>query len=150
MQTYLVHMRKPHHFFNHWKEPHVLTFQLVVGGKITSMLINPFMWALTIIYFLFRPIVGPTIESFYPAPVLYMALFSLIIGNFLYMYYYMIGCAKREYHDIIKYVFLVPLYWLAMSLAAWTAIYLLIKKPHHWSKTKHGLHLKDNIVDLST
>lgn len=151
MQTYLVHMRKPHHFFTHWKEPHVLTFQLIVGGKIMSMLINPFMWVITISYFVFRPIIGPTIESFYPAPVLYMALFSLIIGNFLYMYYYMIGCAKRDYHDIIKYAFLVPIYWLAMSVAAWTAIYLLIKKPHHWSKTKHGLHLKKtlDIPDLT-
>lgn len=149
MQTYLVHMRNPHHFIQNWKDPHVLTFQLIVGGKIMSMFINPFMWAITISYFLFRPIIGPTIESFYPAPVLYMALFSLVIGNFLYMYYYMIGCAKRDYDDIIKYAFLVPFYWLAMSAAAWVAFYLLIRKPHHWSKTKHGLHLgsKKNYAD---
>ncbi len=143
MQTYLVHMRKPQDFFTHWKEPHAITFQLVVGGKILSMFINPFMWIITISYFVFRPIVGPSIESFYPAPILYMGLFSLVIGNFLYMYYYMIGCAKRDYHDIIKYAFLVPFYWLFMSIAAWTSVYLLIKNPHHWSKTKHGLHLKE-------
>ncbi|MEK7522562.1 MAG: glycosyltransferase, partial [Patescibacteria group bacterium] len=123
IQTYLVHMRNPKHFMRDWKEPHVVTFQLVVGGKILSMFINPIMWIITVSYFAFRPIIGTFIESFYPAPVLYLAVFSLVFGNFLYMYYYMIGCAKREHDDIIKYVFLVPFYWLAMSMAAWKAVY---------------------------
>ena len=57
------------------------------------------------------------------------------------MYYYMIGCAKREHDDIIKYVFLVPFYWLAMSMAAWKAVYEIISDPHYWAKTNHGLHL---------
>ncbi|MEP7167085.1 MAG: glycosyltransferase [Candidatus Woesebacteria bacterium] len=141
MQTYLVHMRRPGEFMKQWDEPHVITFQLVVGGKILSMLINPLMWVLTIAYFLFRPIIGPAIESFYPAAVLYMAVFSLVFGNFLYAYYYMVGCARRNHDELIKFVFLVPLYWLAMSFAAWKAIRELIVRPHHWAKTKHGLHL---------
>ncbi len=141
IQTYLVHMRNPKHFMRDWQEPHVITFQLVVGGKIMSMFINPVMWIITISYFALRPIIGVFIESFFPAPVLYMAVFSLVFGNFLYMYYYMIGCAKREYDDIIKYVFLVPFYWLGMSMAAWHAVYKIIRDPHYWSKTKHGLHL---------
>lgn len=141
MQSYLVHMRRPQEFIKNWREPHVLTFQLVVGGKVLSMLINPFMWIITLTYFLFRPIVGPTIESFYPPLILYMGTICLILGNFLYMYYYMIGCSKREHDDLIKYSLLVPFYWLAMSAAAYVAIWKLIVAPHHWSKTKHGLHL---------
>jgi hypothetical protein len=53
----------------------------------------------------------------------------------------MIGCAKHGHHELIKYVFLIPFYWLAMSVAAWIALYKLVVAPHHWSKTKHGLHL---------
>lgn len=83
IQTYLVHMRDPRHFMKDWKEPHVVTFQLVVGGKILSIFINPIMWIITISYFAFRPIIGTFIESFFPAPVLYMAIFSLVFGNFL-------------------------------------------------------------------
>lgn len=146
MQSYLVHMRNPKEFITSWKEVHVITFQMIVGGKVMSMLINPIMWIITICYFVFRAHIGTFIESFFPTPILYMGVFSMIIGNFLYFYYYMIGCAKREHFDIIKYVFLVPLYWLAMSIAAWTALYLLIKQPHHWSKTKHGLHLKNTVT----
>jgi cellulose synthase/poly-beta-1,6-N-acetylglucosamine synthase-like glycosyltransferase len=143
IQTYLVHMRDPRHFMKDWKEPHAVTFQLVVGGKILSMFINPVMWIITISYFAFRPILGTFIESFFPAPVLYMAVFSLVFGNFLYMYYYMIGCAKREYDDIIKYVFLVPFYWLMMSMAASKAVYKIFVDPHYWAKTNHGLHLNN-------
>jgi hypothetical protein len=62
------------------------------------------------------------------------------------MYYYMIGCARREHYTLIKYVFLVPFYWLAMSVAAWRALYEIFAKPHHWSKTRHGLHLDKSHV----
>ncbi len=141
IQSYLVHMRKPKEFMRDWKEPHVVTFQLVVGGKVLSMFINPLMWLITISYFVFRAQIGTFIEQFYPTPILYMATFCIVFGNFLYVYYYMIGCAKREYYDIIKYVFLVPLYWLGMSMAAWVAVYQFIKAPHYWQKTLHGLHL---------
>lgn len=150
MQTYLVHMRRPSEFKNTRQEPHLLAFQIIVGGKILSMFINPFMWITTILYFTLRPIVGPTIEQLFPGPVLYMGVFCLIAGNFLYLYYYMIGCAKREQYDLIKYVFLVPLYWIAMSIAAWKAVYQLFRKPHFWPKTIHGLHLQKQKIPKTT
>jgi len=150
IQTYLVHMRKPGQFIKRWRDPHVITFQLIVGGKIMSMFINPTMWAITILYFTMRSTYGVFIESFFPTPVLYMGVFSLIFGNFLYLYYYMIGCAKREHNDLIKYAFLVPFYWLAMSIAAWIAVYELIFRPHFWQKTNHGLHLANLELSKST
>lgn len=142
MQTYLVHMRYPHILLSENFKAHFATFQLVVGGKIASLFINPFMWLTTIAYFTLRVQLGPTIEQFFPGPIFYMGVFSLIFGNFLYMYYYMIACAKRQQFDLIKYVFLIPLYWLAMSIAAWKGLFQLIFKPHYWPKTRHGLHLK--------
>lgn len=141
IQTYLVHMRSPVSLLGQKRKLNIITFQLIVGGKIFSMFINPLMWVMTISYFMFRPVVGPFIESLFPPLVFYMAAFSLVLGNFLYLYYYMIGCAKRGYDDIMKYVFLVPLYWLAMSIAAWKALWQVIVNPHYWHKTKHGLHL---------
>ncbi len=138
MQTYLVHMRNPYKFFKEYGW-HALLFQLVMGGKIAFMLINPFMWLLTISYFGLYAIVGPTIETFYPSIIFYMAVTSLIFGNFLFIYYYMIGAAKREHWTIIKWIFLVPIYWLLVSVAAGIALYQLIVKPHYWEKTVHGL-----------
>src|SRR5205823_3566646 len=86
--------------------------------------------------------IGTFIETFFPPPILYMGTVSLVIGNFLYLYYYMIGAAKRKHYRIIKYALIVPIYWLAMSISAWFSLYKIIKEPYYWAKTKHGLHLK--------
>ncbi len=142
IQTYLVHMRRPHEFITDWSNPHLLTFQLVVGGKILSSLINPFLWLMTIAYFIFRAQLAPFIESLYIAPAYYLAVVSLIFGNFLYFYNYMIGAAKKNQWDLMKYGFVVPFYWIMMSVSSWKALQQIILNPHYWDKTKHGLHLK--------
>ncbi|MBP7927519.1 glycosyltransferase, partial [Patescibacteria group bacterium] len=141
MQTFFVHMRDPINFFKTHKF-HALIFQLVIGLRIYFMLINPILWLTTIAYFVFYAHVGAAIEAVYPTTVFYMAAFSLVFGNFVYMYNYMIGCAKRGHWSLIKFALLIPFYWLLISVAAVMAFYQLIFKPHHWEKTVHGLHLK--------
>ncbi|MBI2595067.1 MAG: glycosyltransferase, partial [Candidatus Colwellbacteria bacterium] len=134
-------MRSPGHLTREGRRHHLPVFHLVVGGKVMSMFINPLMWVITASYFIFRAEIGGFIESFFPAPVLYIGVTAFVLGNFMYFYYYMIGCAKRGYDELIKYVFLVPFYWLGMSIAAWKALYEIIVNPHYWAKTMHGLHL---------
>ncbi len=141
IQTYLVHSRNPSEFLQKGRAHHLFFFQLVVGGKIFSIFVNPFLWLMTIVYFAFRSTVGNVIDSFFPTPILYMGVFCLAFGNLMYLYAYMVGCAKRGYFDLIKYAYLVPAYWLFMSVAAWQALYEIIIKPHYWAKTLHGLHL---------
>lgn len=140
LQTYLVHMRDPISFVKS-QGIHALIFQLVIGMRMIFMLVNPILWTLTISYFVLYRFVGPAIEALYPAPIFYMAVTSLIFGNFMYFYNYMIGCAKREQWSLIKFVFLIPFYWLMMSIASGLAFYQLITKPHYWEKTHHGFHI---------
>lgn len=143
IQTYFVHMRD----ISSFSKENILNFpafQLIVGGKVLSLYINPIMWAITISYFVFRSSTGAFIESLYVTPIFYMGAFSLFVGNFIYFYNYMLGSAKRGRYDMVKYAFFVPIYWLFMSFASWLALYRLVRTPHHWSKTKHGLHLKKN------
>ncbi len=142
MQTFLVHTRQPRQIQKHPFDLHIFTFYLVVGGKVLSILANPLMWLLTISYFILKPLVGEAIESVYPAPVFYIALITLVIGNLLYLYYFMLGTAQRGQWNLIKFVVIVPFYWLMMSIAAMYAFYQLIVKPHYWEKTTHGLHLQ--------
>ena len=141
MQTYLVYMRNPVSFFKE-NGIHAVLFQLVVGFKIIFGLINPFLWGTTIAYFTARATVGPVIEELYPPAIFILAVFSGIFGNFLFFYYYMIGCVKRGHWGITKYVYLMPFYWFITSIAAYLAFYQLLIKPHYWEKTTHGLHLK--------
>lgn len=140
MQTYLVHMRNPYQLVKK-QGIHALFFNLVVGGKIAFMFINPFLWMATIGYFAMHAQLGAIIESLFPSYIFYMALFSLVFGNFLFMFYYMIGCAKRDHWSVVKYVYLIPFYWIMTSIAAVIALQQLFFKPHYWEKTVHGLHL---------
>lgn len=140
MQTYLVHMRHPFSFLRE-NGIHALLFQLIVGAKLSFLFINPILWLTTIAYFTLYAYVGPTIEILYPTWIFYMAAISLVFGNFFYLYYYMVGCAKRHHWPLIKYVFFVPLYWVLGSTAAYIALYELLVKPHYWQKTVHGLNL---------
>lgn len=143
IQTYLVHMRDPLGFIRTNGIRAFLYFQLVIGAKVSAMLVNPIMWFLFLTYFIFRPQIGEFIETLFPPPVYYAATFSLLIGNFVYFYNYMLALAAKKKYELVKYAYLVPLYWLMMSVAAWTAVFRLIRQPHYWSKTIHGLHLKN-------
>jgi len=146
MQTYLVHTR--HSTLSaKGKRKHSLIFQLVIGGKIAFVLINPFLWVATFSYFALYAYVGPAIEALYPSIVFYMAVTSLVFGNFLFLYYYMIGLAKKGQWNLIKFVFLIPLYWLMISISAFIALYQLIFKPHYWEKTVHGFHLNKAVKE---
>lgn len=139
-QTYLVHMRNPIRFFREFGRQ-ALIFQLVIGMRTTFMLINPFLWLMTFAYFAFYAQVGLLIESLFPPIVFYTAVIALIAGNFLHIYAYMIGCAKRGSWGTVKYVYFMPFYWLLSSIASFMAFYQLITKPFYWEKTNHGLHL---------
>ncbi len=141
IQTYLVHMRDPIRFHKEFGLQ-ALIFQLVVGARMTFILINPILWAATISYFTLYKFVGPAIESLYPTPVFYIAVTSLVFGNFIYFYNYMMACAKKGQWSLVKWVFLIPIYWLITSIAAAVAFYQLIVAPHFWEKTEHGLHLE--------
>lgn len=141
MQTYLVHMRNIIPFIRSKGIWHNAIFQLTVGGKIAFSLLNPVLWIITILYFTAYPIFGPAMQAIYQPPFSYLAVFSWVFGNFLFLYSYMIAVAKRKQWDIAKYVLLIPAYWLMMSAAAVIALYQLILKPHYWEKTIHGFHL---------
>ncbi len=150
IQTYFVHMRNPWELIKTGRLKELLTFQLVVGTKILSLFVNPLMWAITVTYFVFRAKYGPAIETLFPSGVFYIGAFSLVFGNFIYLYNYMIAAMKRDYGDIVKYVFVVPFYWLFMSVASWKALYEIFVKPHYWAKTIHGLHLgQQKIADAA-
>lgn len=141
MQTYLVHMRK-HEQGKKMTAFHNAIFQMNVGGKIAFILINPILWVITIMYFTLLSYVGSFIELLYLTPVFYMAVFSLAFGNFMFIYLYMVGCAKRNQWNLMKYIYFVPFYWLLISIAGQIALYQLLFKPHYWEKTIHGLHVK--------
>jgi hypothetical protein len=40
-------------------------------------------------------------------------------------------------------MFMLPVYWVLQSIAAWKGLYQLLTKPHYWEKTTHNLAAHD-------
>lgn len=149
MQTYFVHMRRPAHYLREGSLRDLLWLQYTVGSRVAMLFINPLMWLLLAIYLLFQSEVATAFHILYPRPVLYIGAACLIFGNFFFLYTYLIGCIRRKQYSLMKWTFLIPLYWMLMSVAACIALVQLILKPHYWEKTQHGFHLQARARNVS-
>lgn len=143
MQTYLVHMRHP---FRLWRQLDVRAFcdfQVLVGGSVLMLLINPLMWALTVTYLASgnADLMGE-IRSLFPPVVYYPSLLCFVAGNFLFFYASLYVCVRHGYHALTRYALLSPLYWVLMSAGAWAGFFSLVRHPHYWAKTEHGVSLE--------
>lgn len=135
MQTYLVHMRRPVALYRSLGHSGFWGFQFFIGGPPLTMLINPLLW-LIFLATLFFPV--DSFSEILPGPILYMALFNLLVANLMYVYFGIVAAFKRRYYDLVPYGLLQPLYWVLHSIAAYKAAWQLVFAPHYWEKTQHG------------
>lgn len=145
MQTYLVHMREPMHYLRQKRLRELFSLQVVIGGKTAILLINPLMWLLLTLSLIFRQQVASAFGTLFPAPILFIGVITLFLGNFFYGFIYLLGCMKREQFSLVKWMLLIPVYWFLASVAACMALYELFTRPHYWQKTMHGLHLNNTV-----
>ena len=147
LQTYLVHMQHPARLYHELGPVSFLDFQLLVGGSCFSLLINPLMWGLTLLYaFNKGSIIGGYIESFFPPAVYLVGLLCLVFGNFIFFYVNVYVCVRRGYLDLVRYTLFGPLYWALMSAGAWMGFFSLVFRPFYWAKTEHGASLEKRAV----
>ena len=137
-------MRRPLRFLRPSNFRNFLALQLVVGGKVVVLFINPCMSIIVFVYFSLRSQVEPFYKELFSPPVLYMGLLCFVFGNFFYVYSNVMGCMKREHYSLIKWALFIFCYWVMASIAGFIALFQLIFKPHYWEKTHHGLHLQSN------
>ena len=46
----------------------------------------------------------------------------------------------KRVRKLVPQLIFIPVYWLFISAAAYRAVYQLVKAPHYWEKTEHGLY----------
>lgn len=54
----------------------------------------------------------------------------------------LLGMKRRGLLSLWPKLFLLPLYFSIISVAAWTSLYDLVRRPYYWCKTEHGLHAR--------
>lgn len=135
VQTYLVHMRHPRQLIKEmgWKQ--FFYFQLTFGGNIFLPLVNPLLWAVTLL-----TLTVPGIFQFlFFYPIVYFCMFNLIVGNIVYILLHMGPYIIKKNYTSIPLAVIIPLYWVLISVGAWRGTLQLITKPFYWEKTEHGI-----------
>lgn len=137
MQTALVYNRNPIKLLRFVGLKNWLAFQLLVAGTPLLFLINPIIW----MFFIFWVTgIGELYLPALPDYVNVMGGVNLVIGNFIAIYFNMLGVFKRKQFTLLPMAFLNPFYWLFFhSVAAYKALWQLFTKPFYWEKTQHGL-----------
>jgi glycosyltransferase XagB len=137
-QTWLVHMRSPWQLLRELGLRRFCGFHLTLGFGSLTGLMNPLFWALTCIYLIHGP---AGISELFPGAVLYLGVLSLLVGNLLMIFSMMAGCMDRGLHGAVVTMLAVPVYWALMSVAAYKALFQLMRpsRRHFWELTEHGL-----------
>ncbi|MFA9459276.1 glycosyltransferase family 2 protein [Thiohalorhabdus methylotrophus] len=136
MQTYLVHMRRPLHLYRTLGHTGFWGFQFFIGGSVLNALLAPVLYLMFAWWLITH---GRALDPLFPAHILNISLFNLLIGNGFLIYLSMVSVFKRHLYRLIPYALTAPAYWLLQSVAAYKALWQLIHKPFFWEKTAHGL-----------
>lgn len=142
MQTYLVHMRNPIKFYKMTGGPGFWGFQFFVGGTVLTPLLVPFTLIPYVVWLCTRTTM---LDELFPPFVMYMNLFTLLIGNGFFIYLTLLASFKRRYYRLAPYALTVPAYWILQTIAAFKGLWQLISKPFYWEKTTHGISKQTEI-----
>lgn len=135
MQTWIVHFRNPAHFFKNASLGSALITQALLTGTLVSALFHPLL-VLKATYLTFL---------FYTAPLTHhlttiaaIDWTSIVLSYVGYMALCWRGTNEQVKQKVGLRILLTPIYWMAISLAAWRALIQLNTKPFHWEKTPHN------------
>jgi cellulose synthase/poly-beta-1,6-N-acetylglucosamine synthase-like glycosyltransferase len=134
LQTWFVHMRNPVRLWRELGPSGFLTFQLVIGGTVLSALVHPIFLALLGAQIAHGAVLA---EQAMPFTTLYSGAF--VTGYAASATLALMGLARRRLLANAWIVLLMPVHWLLLSAAAWYAVVMLVRAPHRWDKTEHGL-----------
>ena len=140
-QTWLVHFRHPFRLSRDLGFAGTLVFHSMITGTIVSALVHPLL-----LYFIALQ-VGQVVNSglwiTLTRPLFILDVATILLG---YATFSALAWRTLPIHDLShlrRKLWAVPLYWMLLSVAAWRAVWHLIRRPHEWEKTPHGLILSN-------
>jgi cellulose synthase/poly-beta-1,6-N-acetylglucosamine synthase-like glycosyltransferase len=144
MQTWAVHMRSPRRLWQDLGPRGFFALNIAIGGNVLTALVHPFFVAELVLavvnhmtgrdVWLFKSALAPL----HDATIVSGYLAAILIGA--------MGLLRRGLPGSLWVLVLMPLYWFALSLAAWRALFQFLHKPYHWEKTEHGLARSSQFV----
>jgi cellulose synthase/poly-beta-1,6-N-acetylglucosamine synthase-like glycosyltransferase len=137
MQTWLVHMRGPRRLLADLGAVRFAFAQVLLAGMVVSALAKV-VFVGTLVWIAWLYFGSGAIGAYH------RALFAIDAANVVVGYAAFLVLGWRtllpgERADFGRVLCCTPAYWLAMSIAAWRAVWQLHWNPHHWEKTDHPL-----------
>ncbi|WP_428699942.1 glycosyltransferase family 2 protein [Stappia sp.] len=138
LQTLLVTLRDPFALAGEMRRTRLAVLLVYLLGMVVTLAAHPVFVAILLLYgsgladlqFYADALTGVTFTLAGVSVVLcYASMTLLAIG----------GSAARNRLPALHDLLLIPVYWLAQSLAFYAAVIDLVRQPHNWSKTEHGL-----------
>ena len=147
-QTHFVHSRnwaETLRGLGLWK---TFGFILTVGGQALTLCLNPLYalmlvawcwWRWPLVYFDFTTAEEIAYTGWSKLSWVFFGIgATLFAANFVLIGVNLLACARRNLWRLWIYALCSPFYWLLMGLGAWKGTLQLLRRPHHWEKTRHG------------
>jgi len=134
MQTFIVHNRRPWMLWRDMGWRNFLAFEIHVGSLIVSPLLHTtFLAGLAVTLLLGRQPFGDV------GPASLAALGILLLGYGGSFALVVAGLLRLGQRRLLLMQLLLPAYWVLHALATLRAGHQLLRRPHFWGKTTHGL-----------
>jgi cellulose synthase/poly-beta-1,6-N-acetylglucosamine synthase-like glycosyltransferase len=134
-QTFIVHNRRPGRLLADLGWRNFLGLELWLGSLILSPLLHTVFVASILVEVLATG--EPPFMPFGPAAALALTIFVLGYGGSFAVT--LVGLRRTGQRHLLFIQALLPLYWLLHSVATIQAGWQLVRRPHFWAKTPHGL-----------
>lgn len=138
LQTLLVTLRDPFALAAEMSRTRLAVLLVYLLGMVVTLAAHPVFVVILLLYgsgladlqFYADALTGVSFTLAGVSVVLcYASMTLLAIG----------GAAARNRLPALHDLLLIPVYWLAQSLAFYAAVVDLVRRPHRWRKTEHGL-----------
>ncbi len=136
MQTYLVHMRSPRRLWRELGGRRFLGLQVLMGGLILSALVHPWFYVLVAVDLWQGRLMGVP-QSLLGHTLLWIGVINVVAGYVSAIALGSVSAARRGRLGLAAHAALMPVYWLAISFAAYRALAQLVSAPYYWEKTEH-------------
>ncbi len=133
MQTMLVHTRNPRRLIRQIGPTGVAAMQFFLGGTIWSVLVNPLLWLCWIASAFAGSLTCGTLSGFAE-----ICGGSLLLINALLALLGALPVRGSRGRPSMLAIIGYPVYWLLISVAAYRALWQLVRDPFGWEKTPHG------------
>lgn len=140
LQTSLTHARAPRRTLRQLGPLGTLCAVALVPGTVISALAYPFLMgraAYDFAAFAWRG--SPAPGGFWTNLPTGTSVTLFVAGLLAMLLPAALGCVRRGWFDLLGAVPGMPVYFLLISLAAWSGLYELVRAPNRWNKTEHGL-----------